>query len=335
MNKTVELALTLCVWLQAFVSCYLALVSFVYFILSIKKGKNCENFFVFLAALICVPVSFLFIFVDFQFPALEYLCKTTPTINKTAMIFSKCLSNIIFAKRYVAINKRSSVFAVRRAYWFSVCIIVVSLAQLAFDQVHFYLFQFSNFFSCYPLEEKNQINLYQVVVVLGIFLITTVLQTIILVEIVKPLFRHLGQVSGSSIGNGNIKRTLKRVVVCTLVFSLSDFGLIFWQMIMMIIIKKPLSIFAILNLIVNAISLISSYSDYRKRLFPFSKYLVAVNTAARPMELVIRHIGVANTGTVEADRLSNEVSVRSRDTQGEIENRGSQSCQNADGCHAI
>ena len=311
MEKTLELLLTFCVWLLALVPCYLALASFVYFIQNIKQGKSCENFFVFTAALICVPVSFLFLFIDFQVPALEYLCKTTPTVNKTAMIISKCLSNMIFAKRYEAINKRSSIFAHRRAYWFSVCIIVVSLAQLAFDQVHFYLYKFSDFFSCYPLEENSLTKLYQIAVVLGIFLITTVLQTIILVEIIRPLFRHLGQVSSSHIASGNVRRTFKRVVVCSLVFSVSDFGLIFLQIVMMITIKRPLSVFAIFNLNINAISLINSYTDYGKRLFPFSKYLVAENTAPHSMALNIRHIEVENIRNVPADCSSDEVSVRS------------------------
>lgn len=276
MDAELEFLLNFCVWIHVAVSCYLALANFVYFIQEGNNERKTENFIVFLAVLICVSCSILFFAVDFQHEVLKYLCNTSPTVYKSSVVFSKCLCNIIFVKRYKAIKRRSSTFSVKRAYCFSFCIIAISLILLTFDQILFYLFNKTSFLDCFPLEELR-LNLYQISVVLGYFLITTVLQTVILVEIIKPLCRHVEQINNSYITNESIKRTLNRIVVCTFIFSLSDFGLVILQFIMTYTFRTPMPIFAILNLIINAISLICSYSDYRKRLFPFSKYCIVQN----------------------------------------------------------
>ena len=106
--------------------------------------------------------------------------------------------------------------------------------------------------------------------VMGTFLLGSLCQAAILVEIIKPLVQHHLNLQGTGIPNDHTKKLLCRVIVCTLNFCLTDFALLTY-----VFVKhkgRELSYLIVLNLLVNSVSLMCSYADCKKRTFPFLKW---------------------------------------------------------------
>ena len=104
---------------------------------------------------------------------------------------------------------------------------------------------------------------------LGCLLVTTILQTVILIETIKPICNHLN--NNLSNPNNQLRNMLKRIIVSTLLFAISDFGLVVLQFVMVKIIGRPMTILLLINMNLNCFSLIFSYGDWKQRLFPFLK----------------------------------------------------------------
>ena len=248
---------------------YTTFASFAYALKSANRSKIKENIIVSLCAFISLACSVLYSVIGFLYPKTGYMCVFAQIVYKASIVLSKCFCNLIFAYRYKEINRRSSVLAANRAYKFSIGIITISIILLVFDQVYFFLvFKPSNLMCIQTnVISKIQTNLIVKIVMLGGFLVLTVLQTVILVEIIKPIYEHFTR--RLSISNNDLRATLYRVVSCTLVFCLSDFGLVIVQILLVVYYNRPFGIVATVNVIINSVSLICSYSDYRERLFPF------------------------------------------------------------------
>ena len=98
--------------------------------------------------------------------------------------------------------------------------------------------------------------------VMGTFLLGSLCQAAILVEIIKPLVQHHLNLQGTGIPNDHTKKLLCRVIVCTLNFCLTDFALLTY-----VFVKhkgRELSYLIVLNLLVNSVSLMCSYADCKK-----------------------------------------------------------------------
>ena len=105
--------------------------------------------------------------------------------------------------------------------------------------------------------KKSGSNVF-IYILLGSLLLVTVLQSAILVEIIKPIYKHCLQIQNSSVSNNSNRDIFYRVVICTLVFSISDFGWVITQSFKYNFTSEPLFLSAVLNLSLNSILLIFS-----------------------------------------------------------------------------
>ena len=71
----------------------------------------------------------------------------------------------------------------------------------------------------------------------------------------------------------SIRSTLYQLIVCIVMFVLSDFGVIIWAAVRIKVQKSLSPIIVTFNLSINALTLMCSYADYRRRLFPFLKWV--------------------------------------------------------------
>ena len=257
------------------VSIYKATVSLAYSIQDPEKIRRKENIVVFLCTLLTVICSvsyFLQVLHYARFDRLEkssLLCKFSSTSYKVALVISKCFCNLVFANRCRTINRKCSALA-KRAYCYSVWIIVISVCQLVFDFFYFMFATVPSQKNCLYLEINFNKHSIHVAVMIICFMFATVMQTVILVEIIKPIYRHVN--NSSSIQSRNLRSTLYRVVACSLIFSLSDFGFLIGQFFTVKIIKRPMPVVLLINLSLNCICLMCSYKNYKKRFLPFLNF---------------------------------------------------------------
>ena len=101
------------------------------------------------------------------------------------------------------------------------------------------------------------------------FAFTTTMQSVILVEIIKPIYKHMH--NKALFSSRSLKLTFYRVVVCSFLFSVSDFLFLIIQFITVKTINRPMPIVLIANVDLNLLSLICSYKNYKRRLFLFLK----------------------------------------------------------------
>ena len=196
------------------------------------------------------------------------MCKVSSSTYKVVLAINKCSSNLIFAYRYKTVNKRRLILS-KRAYFYSIFIVAISAFQILFDVFYFTLATKDGQERCLFLKINFKKHSFHVLTIALCFTIVTIMQTVILVEIVKPIYKHLNNTS--RISNRSLKFTLYRVVIFSLLFSMSDFFFLIIQFIMVKTLNRPMPIVLITNVNLNLISLVCSYKNYKTRLFSFSQ----------------------------------------------------------------
>ena len=101
------------------------------------------------------------------------------------------------------------------------------------------------------------------------FAFTTTMQSVILVEIIKPIYKHMH--NKALFSSRSLKLTFYRVVVCNFLFWVSDILFLIMQFITKKTINRPMPTVLIANVDLNLLSLICSYENYKRRLFSFLK----------------------------------------------------------------
>ena len=200
------------------------------------------------------------------------LCKVYTKTFVTAVVVNKCLCNAIFAYRYKTPNKTISCLKFsKRVLVFSAATIFISAFQLVF--LHIYTL-FINIYireKCLHFNIDSGEHLIYILAVLGWLLVTTILQTEILIQTIKPICSHLNNNLSNS--NNRLRNILKRIVISTLLFATSDFGLVGDTVSFQNtkIIGRPMSMLTLTNMNLNCFCLIFSYGDFKQRLFLFLK----------------------------------------------------------------
>ena len=182
-----------------------------------------------------------------------------PIVYKTTIAANRCFCNLIFAYRYKTINRRISLFAANKAYWFSIVIVVLSVLQTIFDCVSFSIYQIDTP-NCFNLSLKVGTYIYSTC---SYYLLLAICQTVILVEIVKPISNHCMRMNNTTIPNDEIKSNLYWVVFC-----LSDFCVLIVFFIRAYFYKIRSPMLFVVNLNINTICLMCSYDNYKTRLLP-------------------------------------------------------------------
>ena len=261
-------------------SFYILIASIVYLIRKLKDDLKVESTVVSacsLCSFLCSVVVTIF----------YYKLRNTHSMNKSfcryvrihavcSTVLSKCFSNLVFVYRYKIINK-TLVFA-KRAYALTVTIIhwmFIGLMsnlylRISLDNQPCNLDRQNE--SHYGL--SNTSSYFPITISFCSFIITTLLQTIILVEIVKPVYLHYVKTKRTTIPNDRTKKLLIRVIFTTLSFSVSDFALVVYGIGNILFKRRGSEIYLLMvsNLIINTVSLMCTYADCRKRLFPFLKW---------------------------------------------------------------
>ena len=90
-----------------------------------------------------------------------------------------------------------------------------------------------------------------VLLILGCFYVTTVLQAVIVFGTIRPKCNDLEK----NVSNRNLQKNLKIIAVYTLVFSVIDFGLVVLQLVMVKLSKTQLPIVLLINRNLKSVSL--------------------------------------------------------------------------------
>ena len=88
-------------------------------------------------------------------------------------------------------------------------------------------------------------------------------------EIIKPIFKHCTRQQSSALSRNNARRSFYRVVLSSLVFSLTDFGSIAVFLSRAILYEVRTPIIVVINTNINTLALMCSYDNLKTRLFPF------------------------------------------------------------------
>ena len=258
-------------------SAIITLCCLIYLFKNIGSKQKKENSVVFLCSVSGFVCTFFYCYYEVYYfenqdlQADGAICIIMPIVYKITLAINRCSCNLIFAYRYKTINKLSSIFAARKAYWFSIIIIVVFILQTIFDCIYFSAPYFKpKLTDClsFNLEVEVHVATY-IYATNGCFLITLISQTVILVEIIRPIFNHFTRLNKSTISNNSIRSSLYRIVLSTLVFCLSDFCIIIAHVIRAMVFQTRSPIIFVLNLSINTVSLMCSYEDYNERFLPF------------------------------------------------------------------
>ena len=257
-------------------SAYLGIASFIYLLKKFKSSQRNENIIVFLCTSFSIPCSVLYFLLVLHYEhddtllSESFLCKVYAKTFATTVIINKCFSNVIFAYRYETLNKNITWLKFsNRVLVFSAAIIVISAFQLVFLHIYTFFIIILIQKDCFYFNIDTEEHFIYVLVILGFLLVTTILQTVISIQTIKPICKHLN--SNLSNSNNRLRNILKRIVVCTLLFAISDFGLVVIQFVMVKTIGRPMTILSLTNMNLNCFSLIFSYGDWKQRLFPFLK----------------------------------------------------------------
>ena len=131
----------------------------------------------------------------------DLLCKVMSIKLPTLSTLSRCFSSTIFLHRFKAINQNNQkVLKARRAYLFTVSIYVLSLVLITFRYINAFFFQI---FELCKLGKPDAIEYSEVFRDIGMVchIFIGMLQSIVLVEIIKPIFRHCLKLNGNTISN--------------------------------------------------------------------------------------------------------------------------------------
>ena len=259
-------------WFLAFLSSATTMSCFVFLIRNFKSKHTKENAVVFLCSASCFAYTMFYSNYDLYLGSTESLkstgsiCSVMPFLYQTTFVANKCFCNLIFVYRYKTVNKRVCIFAVKKAFWFSVSIIIVTVFQTIFSYVHFSSIDHKG---CLNKTVKRTNNRIYLVLTGLLYILVSIFQTVILYEVIKPIFKHCVRLKNSALSITILRKRFYRIVITTLVFSLSDFGSLITFLIRLRMYEVRTPMIVALNLNINTLCLMCSYDNYKSRLFPF------------------------------------------------------------------
>ena len=257
-------------WFLVTLSVVSTIFCLVYLLKKFKSKRTKENFVVLLCSFSSLTCTLFYHMYELHYwedksiTSNRTICFVTPLVYKTTIAANRCFCNLIFAHRYKTINRRISLIAANKVYWFSIVIVVLSVLQTIFDCVSFSIYQ-KDTTNCFNRSLKVGIYIYSKCIY---YFLLAIFQTVILVEIVKPIFNHCMRMNNTTISNDEVKSSLYRVVFSTFVFCLSDFGAIVVFFIRAYFYKMRSPMIFVVNLNINTICLMCSYDNYKTRFFP-------------------------------------------------------------------
>ena len=263
----------LCVLL---LSVYLTTASFTYLLQHYKGKRNKENFFVFICSLLTFALSIFYFVFEFLYGGKQhsikskFLCALTPIVYKTCVSVSKVFSSLIFVYRYELIKQRRLLGAPKKTKIYSAMIILFSILQFTGHVIYVTAFRgTSERNQCRYGELFTNENVFYGYVSGGMFLLKTVLQTVILVGIIRPIYKHYLKSTTAYSSNSKTRNTLYRVVWCAIMLLAGDICLVvaFFSSVQKGLL--PATTLFVTYLFVDVFTLLFSYKDCGKRLFPF------------------------------------------------------------------
>ena len=258
-------------WVFVSLASVTTIFCFVFLLRNRHSKQTKENAGVLLCSISSLILTVCYAFYDLHYNNNENLqinrsiCLVVPILHKSSIATSRCLCTLIFAYRYKTVNNRISFFAVKKAQWFSVGIIVVTALQTIFDVIWFIA---TKDLECFHISLKSVKRIY-IISIGSLHFLVTVFQTIIMCEIIKPIFKHCTRQQSSALSRNNARRSFYRVLLSSLVFSLTDFGSIAVFLSRAILYEVRTPIIVVINTNINTLALMCSYENYKARLFPF------------------------------------------------------------------
>ena len=257
-------------------SMYLTATSFTYLLQHYNGKRKKENCFIFLCCFLTLVLSTFYFVFEFLRDGKDYsinskfLCVLIPLVFKACITVSKVFSSLIFVYRYELINQRKLLAAPKRSKIVPAVFVLFSIVQFLGHVIFVTIIQ-----STSKLDKCNYEKLFITNSVsysyftAGCFILKTILQTIILVETIKPIYKHCVKSTVASSFNNKLRNTLYRVFCCSLILTTADIAMIvvYYTTVVNNIIQGPLLFITYLYVVV--LSLVCSYKDCGKRLFPF------------------------------------------------------------------
>ena len=261
-------------------SMYLAITSFIYLIRNYKGKRNKENCFVFMCCLLTFALSTFYFVFEFLYGGKQnsikskFLCVLIPIVYETSITVSKVFSSLIFVYRYELINQRRLIYAPKISNIFVAMIMVFSVLHFAGQLLFVTVTQTtSDFDECRYHKLFIHENVLYSYFSGGCFILMIILQTILLVEIITPIYKHYLKSTTMYSSNSKLRNTLYRVVWCSIMLLGGDIGLVVAHYTTMnsntdSVLPGPMLF--IVYLFVDVLSLLLSYKDCATRLFPFA-----------------------------------------------------------------
>ena len=256
-------------------SMYLTATSFIY-LRQHKRGKmNKENFLVYSCSLYTFVLTAFYLVFEILRDGEElsmnskFSCVSIPLLYKLCITVIKFFGCLIFVHRYVRINQIKLLAAPKKFKILPAMYVFVSIAYFIGHIIPGAIIQAStNRDKCNY--EKLFVNVSGFSYFSGAcFVLKTILQTVILVEIIKPMYKQYLKSTNSTSLNRILRKTLNRVVCCAIILTVGDIGVIIAYYTTVNNSIKPGPLLFIIYLFVDVLSLVCSYNDCGKRLFPF------------------------------------------------------------------
>ena len=290
-------------WFFVSLSSVTTIFCFVFLVRNYNYKQKKENIVVLLCSISSLTYTVVHAFYDLHYSNNNSqlngnICFAIHILYKSTIATSKCFCNLIFLYRYKTINRRISIFPIKKAYWFSIGIIIFTALQGIFDNIFFWVVATKDK-ECFEMPLKLGKRVYFISMGLMYFLVAF-FQTIILCEIIKPIFKHCTRLNSSALSSKRVRATFYRVVLSTLVFCVSDFGtlVLFLIRVFLYEVRTPMAI--AINLNINTLCLMCSYSNWKARLFPFFCCLETAGNNRNRCQ--VNHNSIVNKQTVLSSR---------------------------------
>ena len=184
------------------ISSYISICSFVYILRKRSRcghfKENVINFLTSFCSLTCSTYNLsVYHFGDATMTS-QTICTLSSIVYGTVVTVSRCFCSLVFVCRYKTINQNNRAVAERKAHQFTVSITVVSILHLVFT--YFYT-GFVHRTNCEQGLVKGDKGFLFMGVGILCYTLITLIQTVILVEIVKPVLRHCMHLNATTISN--------------------------------------------------------------------------------------------------------------------------------------
>ena len=188
-------------------------------------------------------------------------CQILHTSLFTILVLSRCLIHLVFRSRYYSMNRSEN--KQKRFQIYTNLVIIFSMLQLLVSYLTaFWIGNPKLCISGMPIK----ISLY---LLSSLFFSMFIVQTTILIMIIKPVLQHIRTLdkNKSEVSNVKMINVLKRLFLTLLSFVLSDVILIVSSLVFARI-NTWLPVFTVINMNINSISIIFSFVDFKQRLLP-------------------------------------------------------------------